>query len=153
MLRVDLLGVVEDVGDVAAGLGHLCGEPQLTATPLFMSMVPRPHSTLRRRSTRQAAGCRLSGTVSMWPASTTRSARPRSVRATTVLPSGHLEVRELAQRGLHRIRERAFVALTDSMSHSATVSAATSVVRSRAVVVDGIPVSVVTGCPPLRWSA
>ena len=87
-------------------------------------------------------GSAVRGTVSMWPASTTRSSRPRSVRATTVLPiAGHLEVREVAQRGLDGIREGCSSRLTDSMSHTAAVSEVTSVVRSRAVVVDGIPVT------------
>ena len=56
-----------------------------------MSTVPRPHSTSpvgpSTRRVGRLTGSAVSGTVSMWPASTTRSARPRAVRATTVLPT------------------------------------------------------------------
>jgi hypothetical protein len=43
--RVDLLGLVEDEGEVAAWLAHLVARRSMTATPPFMSTVPRPQST------------------------------------------------------------------------------------------------------------
>ena len=54
-----------------------------------MSQAPRPQTSappVVLRSPR-TAGCRATGTVSRWPAMTTRSGRPSSVRATTTLPS------------------------------------------------------------------
>ncbi len=54
-----------------------------TATPAFMSQLPQPYSSPPSvRDGRLPA----TGTVSMWPASATRSLRPRLVRATTTLP-------------------------------------------------------------------
>src|SRR5439155_10595185 len=64
-----------------------------------MSHDPSPHST--SPSTR-ARSLPLAGTVSVWPASTIRAARPRPVRATTLLwtrvTSSHGTVRSCASR-------------------------------------------------------
>ena len=84
-LRLDLLAVVEDVGDVTERLGQRRRHPSCTATPPFMSTVPRPTQQVPLAPGREVR--RRRGTVSMWPASTTRSGRPRAVRATTALPS------------------------------------------------------------------
>ena len=77
----------------------------------------------------------------MWPASTTRSARPRDVRATTVLPSRvTVEVRQArTARPRRHPRAAARPRLTDSMSHTAAVRVVTSEVRSSEGAVDGIP--------------
>src|SRR5664279_2085944 len=59
-----------------------------TATPPFMSHVPRPYTRSSESTTSRELG-RLpaTGTVSRCPAITTRSARPRLVRATSASPS------------------------------------------------------------------
>ena len=57
VLALDLLGLVEDEGHVAVGLGH--GRRRaaaMTATPPFMSQVPRPCSSVAVAAAR--AGCR-----------------------------------------------------------------------------------------------
>ena len=70
------------VGSVTCG-----GEPQLHARPR-PSCRPCRGRAARSPSRRVGRfGGSVSGTVSMWPARTTRSGRPSSVRATTVLPS------------------------------------------------------------------
>ncbi len=83
-LDVDLLALVEDEGQVAVRLGH---GGRRAAAP------PRPRPSCRRCRARAGSSpslrtgrLSLSGTVSMCPAITTRSSRPRSVRATRLLP-------------------------------------------------------------------
>src|SRR5579859_7096663 len=90
------------------------------ATPDFMSEVPQPYSS--PPSTRDGR-LPATGTVSMCPASATRYGRPRSVRATTALPSR-------STNRWPRARSAASMAsasgpsepLTDSMSTSCAVS-------------------------------
>src|SRR3954452_4632354 len=99
-----------------------------TAQPLFMSQVPRP---CIRLSSRRAGRLSLSGTVSRWPAITTRSPCPCPVRATTLV------ARRVTSRWL-RLRRAASTAsaiscslpLTDSMFTSCSVSVTASSVRS-----------------------
>ena len=82
----DLLGVVEDEGQVAVGRRQRGGEPQLDGDARTSCRRCRSPTAGRRASSREG---RLSaiGTVSRCPASTTRSARPSRVRATTASPS------------------------------------------------------------------
>src|SRR5690606_32302666 len=104
--------------------------PGATATPPFMSTVPRPHSTSWPSTVRSSVG-RLpcTGTVSMCPATTTRRERPRWVRATTASPS-----RRTSRCG--RPASAASTASascpsapeTEGMSHSARVRSTTSTV-------------------------
>ncbi len=83
--RVDLLGFVEHVRDVDGGIGAPCAaSSSITARPDFMSDAPQPHSVSPSIARRPLS---LIGTVSVCPAMTSRSGRPRSVRATTLLPS------------------------------------------------------------------
>ena len=74
-----------------------------------MSTVPRPHSSSpTRRVGRLGTG--VSGTVSMCPARTTRSARPSVVRAIDrVAVADHLEVRERPQGRLDGVGEGGLV--------------------------------------------
>src|SRR5674476_747883 len=59
-----------------------------TATPPFMSHVPRPYTRSSESTTwRELGRLPATGTVSRCPAITTRSARPRLVRATSASPS------------------------------------------------------------------
>src|SRR5664280_511261 len=59
-----------------------------TATPPFMSHVPRPYTRSSESTTWRVLGkLPATGTVSRCPAITTRSARPRLVRATSASPS------------------------------------------------------------------
>ena len=85
-----------------------------------MSAAPRPHSV--SPSTRGAA-LPLAGTVSVWPASTSRCGRPRSVRATRLSPTrSTLEPRHRGQqprRGGRRSPASSW--LTDGMSTSSAV--------------------------------
>src|SRR4051794_22703182 len=96
-----------------------------------MSQVPRPNS---RSPSYQVGrfGVAASGTVSRCPASTTRSSRPSSVRATTASPN-RLTARcgsgcSAASTASAMVRSSP---LTDSMSHSVWVRSTGSWVRSR----------------------
>ena len=91
------------------GSGTVAASRRMTASPPFMSQVPRPCSSVAVAA--GAGRLSLTGTVSRWPAITTRSPRPRSVRATTVLPC-RLTVRwsYAAQRRLDGVRDRLLVA-------------------------------------------
>src|SRR3954471_6594684 len=113
------------------GSGTVAAMRSITASPPFMSQVPRPCS---RPSASRDGRLSLSGTVSRWPAITTRSARPRSVRATTLLP-WRLTVRwsyaESAASTASAIS--CSCRLTDSMSTSWRVSETASALRSRTV--------------------
>ena len=62
---VDLLVVVEDPGQIDGRLGEIEGEREGTATPPFMSTVPRP---TRKPSSSRTGRFAFTGTVSMWPA-------------------------------------------------------------------------------------
>ncbi len=64
-LAVDLLALVEDDGQVARGLEDLLGDLSWTATPPFMSTVPRPTRSSPSRRVGRFAGSVVSGTVSM----------------------------------------------------------------------------------------
>src|SRR6478672_4021626 len=97
-----------------------------------MSQVPRPWSrSPSGRASRREGRLSLSGTVSRWPATTTRSPRPSSVRATTVWP------RRVTCRW-PRVARAASTAsaiscswwLTEKVSTSCWVRATTSAVRS-----------------------
>src|SRR5674476_1536941 len=70
------------------GSGTAAATASCTATPPFMSHVPRPYTRSSPSTTWRVLG-RLpaTGTVSRCPAITTRSARPRFVRATSASPS------------------------------------------------------------------
>src|SRR5918995_3989410 len=100
-----------------------------TATPAFMSAVPRPH---RMSPSRRVGGFAAIGPVPRCPATITRSTRPRSVRATTVSPSR-------STRRCEQPRKAASTAsasvdsspLTDGMSQRAAVSSGAARSRSR----------------------
>src|SRR5690606_27135787 len=125
---LDLLAVVEDVRDVAHRVGHRGGELSATATPAFMSEVPHPYS--RPPSTRLGR-LPATGTVSRWPAITTRSPRPRFVRATTVLPDlSTFRCGCPARACSTSPASTSSPPLTDSMSTTAAVSVRTSCARS-----------------------
>ncbi len=87
-----------------------------------MSTVPRPTRSAPTRRVGRFGGA-ANGTVSRWPARTTRSGRPRAVRAMTVLPS------RMTSRWPTRRRAASMASassrslpLTDSMSQTAAVS-------------------------------
>ena len=94
-----------------------------------MSQVPQPHSTpfsSSREGTLSAIG-----TVSMCPARITRSARPRFVRATTLLPYRSTVRCGRARSAVSIASASGFSSpLTDGKSTSRAVSAAASRVRS-----------------------
>src|SRR5665811_1280021 len=102
-----------------------------TATPPFMSQEPSPY---RSSPSRLAGRFEFAGTVSRWPAITTRSSRPRSVRATTVFPS-RVSLRWRCSPSAFSTASAicASFRLTDSQSTNAVVRAMTSACRSRAV--------------------
>ena len=74
--------VTSTTGSVSSTASFSC-----TATPAFMSTVPRPHSTGSPATSIVRTGrLSFSGTVSMWPAITTRLSRSSVVLATIVSP-------------------------------------------------------------------
>ena len=83
-LGLDLLALVEQVGDVAVGDRHAWR--RAAARRRRRPSCRRCPSPCSASSSRRAGRLSLSGTVSMCPAITTRSSRPWWVRATTVCP-------------------------------------------------------------------
>ena len=80
---VDLLGLVEHLGHVDRGLRHGCGQRQHHREAGLHVRRPQPHST--SPSWREGR-LPLTGTVSVWPATTRRWSRPSVVRATRLQP-------------------------------------------------------------------
>ena len=112
--RVDLLGLVEHERDVAAGLGHLVGDPQHHGdAALHVDGAPAPEhlspggADPTGRQVHRVGGQRHGVDV----AGEHHALVTPEVGAghDGVADAGHLEVREVAQRGLHGIRQRAFV--------------------------------------------
>src|SRR3954447_551772 len=101
-----------------------------TASPDFMSEVPHPCS-----SPPSSLLSRLSaaGTVSVWPASSTRDGRPRFVRASTALPLRTSSKPTVCSRSAPSISSAMRCSCRDSlgMSTSAAVSATGSPRKSR----------------------
>ena len=114
VLRVDLLGLVEDERDVAAGLGHLVGDPQHHGdAALHVDGAPAPEHLSPGggdpaggqvgRVGRQRHGVDVSGQHHPLVAAEVRACDDG------VADAGHLEVRQVADRGLHGIRQGSFV--------------------------------------------
>src|ERR1700733_15202191 len=107
-----------------------------TARPPFMSAAPTPKS--RSPSRRGSALSGVGGTVSRWPATTTRRGRPRLVRATTLSPP-----RAVASHGHARSADSTRSAIGPSawLSEGTPMREAVSARRSSAVAVPGAPAS------------
>src|SRR5690242_9079943 len=100
----------------------------MTASPDFMSLVPQPCST---PSASELGTLSAIGTVSRWPARTTRVGRPRLVRASTASPTRATSRPPSARRAASTASASAFsLPDTDGVSTSARVSASTSAERS-----------------------
>ena len=77
-LGLDLLVVVEDPGDVATGRGEPGGDGQLDRDPaLHVARAPAPSSSSSPSPVVHDGTLAAIGTVSRWPAMTTRSSRSR----------------------------------------------------------------------------
>src|SRR3954470_10050197 len=101
----------------------------MTASPAFMSLVPQPRS---RSPSRVLGTLSAIGTVSRWPARTTRPGRSRSVRASTALPTRSTSRPPSPRSAVSTASaRRSSDPDTDGMSTSARVSARTSAERSR----------------------
>src|SRR5262245_39427143 len=105
-----------------AGFATVAARCRNTASPDFMSEVPQPCSS---PPSRMLGTLSAIGTVSVWPASSTRDGRPRFVRASTALPLRTTSKPEVCSRRAASISSAMRCSSHDSlgMSTSAAVSA------------------------------
>src|SRR6476619_4593325 len=113
-----------------AGFATVAARCRNTASPDFMSEVPQPGRTLPSNLLGRLSAA---GTVSVWPASSTRDGRPRFVRASTALPLRMTSNPVVCSRRAASISSAMRCSCRDSLgiSTSAAVSATGSPRKSR----------------------
>ena len=106
-LRVDLLGLVEDVGDVAVGLGDRGGQPQDDRVAALHVAGAEPVQQVALTSGRQVVVDRHR--VEMAGDDDPLAAAQVGAGDDGVAVPGHREMRERRQRDLDRVRDRLLV--------------------------------------------